>query len=34
LSRLSQKLLPEHRSVDVPVALALATLGIAVTADL
>jgi len=31
---LAQKLLPEHRAVDVPVALAIVALGIAVTADL
>jgi predicted metal-binding membrane protein len=31
---LAQKLLPEHRTVDVPVALAIVALGIAVTADL
>jgi predicted metal-binding membrane protein len=31
---LAQKLLPEHRPVDVPVALAIVALGIAVTADL
>jgi predicted metal-binding membrane protein len=31
---LAQKLLPEHRVVDVPVALAIVALGIAVTADL
>jgi predicted metal-binding membrane protein len=29
---LAQKLLPEHRAVDVPVALAIVALGIAVTA--
>jgi predicted metal-binding membrane protein len=31
---LAQKLLPEHRAVDVPVALAIVALGIAVTVDL
>jgi predicted metal-binding membrane protein len=31
---LAQKLLPEHRAVDWPVALAIVALGIAVTADL
>jgi len=31
---LAQKLLPAHRTVDVPVALAIVALGIAVTADL
>jgi predicted metal-binding membrane protein len=31
---LTQKLLPEHRAVDLPVALAIVALGIAVTADL
>jgi predicted metal-binding membrane protein len=31
---LAQKLLPDHRAIDVPVALALVTLGIAVTADI
>jgi predicted metal-binding membrane protein len=31
---LAQKLLPEHRAVDVPVALGIVALGIAVTADL
>jgi len=31
---LAQKLLPEHRVVDVPVAVAIVALGIAVTADL
>ena len=31
---LAQKLLPEHRALDVPVALAIVALGIAVTADL
>jgi len=31
---LAQKVLPEHRAVDVPVALAIVALGIAVTADL
>lgn len=31
---LAQRLLPEHRAVDVPVALAIVALGIAVTVDL
>ena len=31
---LGQKLLPEHRAVDLPVALAIVAPGIAVTADL
>ena len=30
---LAQKLVPEHRAVDVPVALAIVALGIAATAD-
>jgi hypothetical protein len=31
---LGQKLLPEHRALDLPVALAIVALGISVSADL
>jgi hypothetical protein len=33
-SRTGQKLLPEHRALDLPVALAIVALGISVSADL